>query len=39
MQMTTVGIDGAKQLLQRHSMDKRRHVVLTKRLARATVRP
>jgi transposase len=39
MQMTTLGIDVAKHVFQLHGVDKRGHVVLTKRLSRAKVLP
>jgi transposase len=39
MQMTTLGIDIAKQVFQLHGVDQRGHVVLTKRLSRAKVLP
>lgn len=39
MQITTLGIDVAKHVFQLHGVDKRGHVVLTKRLSRAKVLP
>jgi transposase len=39
MQMTTLGIDVAKHVFQRHGVDRHGHVVLTKRLSRAKVLP
>jgi hypothetical protein len=39
MQITTLGIDVAKHVLQLHGGDKRGNVVLTKRLSRAKVLP
>ena len=39
MQITTLGIDVAKQVFQLHGVDKHGHVVLTKRLSRAKVLP
>jgi transposase len=39
MQITTLGLDGAKHVFQLHGVDKRGHVVLTKRLSRAKLLP